>query len=96
MRKPVICFIVFFIASSALAFRISRPPTFSLPWTQDQITQLNDSLESFWNLQNGEFNLDIETTTKTNADNGDIWILTGVVNGIQFKMNDQVYTLTPD
>lgn len=78
------------------AFRISRPNTFTLPWTQDQVSQLNRTLEDIWNLTNGEFNLDVVTTSKTNAQNGDIWIIYTAPNArIQFKAKGIVHTLSP-
>lgn len=93
-----LCFLLsIFFFSNVLAFRVSRPPSFSLPWTQDQINNLNDTLESFWNLQNGEFNLDIVTSAKTNAANGDIWLIqTGSIVRIQYKAINRVFSVTPD
>jgi len=64
MRKILIMILFLSLAFNVYAYRISRPPIFSLPWTEDQINQLNDTVENFWNLTNGEFNLDIQTTTK--------------------------------
>ena len=78
-------------------FRIARPPVFTLPWTDSQMTQLNDYHASLWNLQNGEFNLDVVTTSKTGAQNGDIWILmTGITSTIQWKSNNIVYGIRAD
>lgn len=85
------------VSTTVAAFRIPRPNTYSLPWTQDQINRLNDDLENLWNLQNGEFNFDIVTTQKTRAQNGDIWLLkTGTVVRIQVKGADGVFTFTAD
>ena len=85
-----------FVATSAGAYRISRPPTLSHPIGKEQVTQLNASLEDIFNLTNGKFNLDIVTTTKTNADNGDIWIFNdGGTYKLEFMAGDSVRTITP-
>jgi len=76
----------------AHAFRVLRPVTLSLPLDEDQINQLNDYNESIWNLQQGEFNFDIETTSKTGADNGDMWIVTP---DLEFQAGDATYLLAP-
>lgn len=94
----VILFLTLWALSvTADAFRISKPAVFSLPWTQDQVNQLNDTLDKIWNLQLGEFNADIVETSKVQADNGDFWfIMTPPVVRIQIKANNQIYTFTPD
>lgn len=91
MRKALLVILLVFGMTSVYAFRISKPQIFSLPWTTDQVNQLNDALEDLWNLQNGEFNLDIVETTKTNADNGDFWIYTSNTTDIQYKVNGTIY-----
>lgn len=97
MRKWVwIGVIVVFLGGVAWGYRIPRPPTFTLPWTAAQVNQLNAVLQNLWKLQNGEFNLDIVTTSKTNAGNGDFWIVqTGATCYFQYKANNTVFTLTP-
>ena len=93
MRK----FFIILLIVTSLGFRINRPPLLSEPLDQEQINKINSYLEDVWNLQNGEFNFDIKTTTKTNADNGDLWFIqTGAVIRIQYKANDHIFTLTPD
>jgi hypothetical protein len=85
------------IVSTAEAFRISRPLKLSYPLSKDQVNNLNAYLESVWNLQNGEFNFDVQTTQKTNAQNGDVWMLqTGNVIRLQYKANGTIFTITPD
>ena len=94
----VLLIFVFFVKIGVVdAFRIPRPPVFSLPLNQDQINQLNDTLENMWNLQNGEFNFDVVTAIKTGANNGDLWLLqTGNTTRIQYKWNNTIFTVTPD
>ena len=76
---------------------MERPILFSHPIDENQVNNLNNSLQSIWYITNGRQNLDIVTTTKTNADNGDIWIIaTGNVSRIQFKSGGHIYTITPD
>ena len=79
------------------AYRIPRPENFNLPWTEEQMKKHNDSHEDLWNLQNGEFNFDIVTTSKIGANNGDLWFIqTGPTVRLQFKANNHVWTITPD
>lgn len=95
MRKSLILLAI--ILLTATGFRISRPPLFSHPVDEEQIKKLNVYLEDLWNLQNGEFNFDITTTPKTNADNGDIWFVqTGSIIRMQYKAGGHVYTVSPD
>lgn len=99
MRTIIVILIILFVTGTAgivYSFRVNRPPTLTEPLTRDQITQLNDFLEAVWYMQNGRFNFDIVTTTKTNAKNGSIWILqTGSTSQIQWKANDSIYTISP-
>ena len=89
--------LILLTATTVLAFRIPRPLLLSHPLDQQQINQLNDTLENIWNLQNGEFNLDVVDTPKTNADVGDIWLVqTGAVVRLQYKGTGHVFTITPD
>ena len=67
------------------------------PLDEKQIHKVNSINQSVWNILNGRYTADIVSTTKANADNGDIWIIaTGNVARIQFKANGHVYTITPD
>lgn len=78
-------------------FRMVRPDTFSEPWNEGQIERLNDILDDVYYLQQGNFNFDIETTTKTRANNGDLWFIqTAGTVYIQYKANDHIFTITPD
>jgi len=94
--KWVALLLILLIATTVFAFRIPRPPLLSHPLDQQQINQLNDSLENIWNLQNGEFNLDIVTTTKSGADEGDFWIFNdGGTYKLEFFAGGSVRTITP-
>jgi len=99
MRKWVfilcLCLLTFLFITDIYAIRVSRPPKLSKKLAPNEISQLNDYLESIWNLQNGEFNFDIVTSSKTNADNGDLWIKTPQLAEIQYKAGDIIYTLSP-
>ena len=96
MRTIPIFLILILWASLAWGFRVQRPPTLTLPLDQSQISQLNRYLEDIWKLQQGEFNLDIVTTSKTNSQNGDFWIIrTGAMARIQYKSGDHIFTIQP-
>lgn len=90
-------FIILLLSVIAEAYRISRPEQFRLPWTEDQMKKHNDAHEDIWNLTNGEFNLDIVTTSKEKANNGDFWFIqTGSTVRLQFKGAGHIFTITPD
>ena len=96
MKKLAVLIALLLLASAVDAFRMSRPPTLSYPIDEEQVDQLNSSLDDMFNLTNGKYNLDIVTTTKTNASNGDIWILndSGTYK-LEFKAGGSVKTITP-
>ena len=86
--------IILVICGTAYGFRMAKPLTFTHPLDEKQIAELNKLTLDIWNITNGRINVDIVTTSKSGADNGDIWILkTGVIAQIQFKSSDRVYTL---
>ena len=98
MKKLLITLIfLMLITSVAQALRVSRPLVLNHPLTVEQVSQLNRFLEDIWNVQKGLFEFDIVTTTKTNAKNGEIWMLqTGTTVRIQYKANGTIFTITPD
>ena len=71
----ILIIIIFLLSSQAIALRINKPFTLTYPLTKEQIIQLNKYLDDLWNIQNGRQSLDIVTTTKTNAENGEIWLI---------------------
>lgn len=92
-RIIVLSVFIVLLATGVWAFRIPRPLLLSHPLDQAQINHLNDVLENLWNLQNGEYNLDIVTSTKERANNGDFWLIqTGAVVRMQWKANGQIFT----
>jgi len=96
MRWIYVSLICLLIASPVEARRISRPQVFSLPWTDEQVTSLNNVQEDIFLMQKGRYELDIVTTTKTDANNGEIWIITtGGVGRIQYKSGDHIFTINP-
>lgn len=96
-KTIIIVLVVLCITTGALALRANRPPILTYPLEEDQISDLNRFMENIWNMQYGRFELDVVTTTKTKANNGEVWIIyTGPVGYIQFKANDHIYTITPD
>lgn len=97
MRILVAIILIVLFSSLAYALRISKPYTFSLPWTEEQMSRLNAALTDLWNITNGKYNLDIVTTPKTDARNGDMWLIyTSPVTRIQYKSAGLIYTITPD
>ena len=78
--------------TNAFGFRVSKPPVISYPLSKQQVEVLNKYLEDIWNMQNGRFQLDVVSSAKTSAENGEVWIVGGTM---QFKSGGTVYTLTP-
>ena len=95
MRKIALALCFLLCVTNVVAFRISRPPKLTKKLDGNQLNQLNDFLENMWNLQQGEFNFDIVSSSKTNADNGDMWMLTPSIAEIQYKVDDAIFTLSP-
>ena len=93
MKKIVIVLIIMNIATIGYALRASRPPVLTMPLTQDQLTQLNVYLNDLWYMQTGRIELDITTSSKTNAKNGEVWIKnTAGTYYLEFKAGDAVRT----
>ena len=93
MRKIVIAFVILNIATIGYALRASRPPVLTMPLTQDQLTQLNVYLNDLWYMQTGRIELDIVTTSKSGARNGEVWIKnTAGTYYLEFKAGDAVRT----
>lgn len=89
--------ILLLLVGTAEARRISRPDSFKLPWTEEQVTNISNTLEDIFLMQKGRFEFDIVTTTKTNANNGEIWMIqTGSTVYIQYKAADHIFSITPD
>ncbi len=88
--------IVLLVATTVWGLRVPQPPRFEYPFTEEQVEELNDFIENMTNMQEGRVELDIVTTTKSNANNGEIWILndSGTYK-LEFKANDVVNTITP-
>ena len=68
--KWIITISLILLCVNGYALRAPRPNTFSLPWDDEQMNQHNEAHEDMWNITNGRINLDIVTTSKTNANNG--------------------------
>ena len=82
-------------ASKVFGFRATRPPMTTFPFTEDQVSQLNRFNEEMWNMQYGRFELDIPTTSKTSAKNGEYWIFNDSGDyKYQYMAGDTVHTLT--
>ena len=79
------------ICSNAYALRIAKPVTLNYPITQDQVISLNRYLEEIFNIQNGRIELDVVTSEKSGANNGEVW-LNSSTNQIQFKIGGTVYS----
>jgi hypothetical protein len=85
------------LCTSAYALRVPKPPTLTEPLKEDNISQLNKYLESVWHMQYGRYELDIVTSPKTKANNGEMWLVqTGQVIRVQYMGNGHIFTITPD
>ena len=91
--KAIILVLLF--AGVCFAYRFHKPFTFQLPWTTGQMANLNTLADDVWNLQQGLYEADIVTTPKTNANNGEFWILDNEDTTInwQVKALDAVHNI---
>jgi hypothetical protein len=75
LSKVLMVFLVgFILGTNAWSLRVPFPPTLRSPIEEDQVASLNKYLKDLWDMQSGRFELDVVTTTKSNAKNGEIWI----------------------
>jgi len=96
-KRLLIVLFVLFITATAHAVRIARPIQLTHPLDEKQINEVNNILEDVFNMQQGRYELDIVTTTKTNAKNGEMYFIqTGNTVRIHFKANNQIFTVSPD
>jgi len=95
-NKIILTLLIVFIAGTAFAKRIPTPPVLTYPLEEDQIRKLNVYLSDTWLLMNGRYNLDIDSTGRSTSDNGDIWIVTGATQGIQYRSGNFIFTVSPD
>lgn len=96
-KRIVIIFLSLILATNVYALRVARPLILKHPLTEDQVSQLNRFLEDIWNMQYGRFEIDVVTSPKTNAKNGEFWMLeTGSAVRVQFKAQDSIWTLVPE
>lgn len=95
MKFWTVCLLLVLIVCT-VSFRMPHPQVFTYPMTESQIHQLNETMEDIWNIQNGRFELDIVTTTKSSPSNGEIWIFNdGGTHKLQYRSGGTTHTLTP-
>ena len=93
MNKWVWIFIILFLCREVYALRVNQAPRLSNPPTQEEISVLNKFLADIWNITNGRYQLDVVTTPKTNAKNGELWVIfTSPTGRLQWKANDTIFT----
>ena len=80
------------VSSSAEALRIARPLVLRFPYEEHQTSQLNKFLEDIWHVQDGRYEMDVETTSKTGANNGEMWM---VDPDIEYMVGDTTYLVSP-
>jgi len=67
----VVCLILVLIGDS-FAYRPPKPTRLTQLDVETQVVQLNESLESLWNVVDGRYNLDIVTTNPDGNTKGDV------------------------
>ena len=93
--KILLALLIGICAGNAWSLRVALPPVLSNPITDDQVASLNKYLKDVWDIQNGRFEIDTVSSSKTASKNGEIWILTSPSPRLQFKSGGTVYTLVP-
>ncbi len=97
MNRIPILIIILLLATNAYSLRMGRPFTLKHPIDEEQISQLNKFLEEIWLMQNGRYEMDIVTTTKTSSNPGEVYIIqTGAISSIQWRANGRTYTIRAD
>lgn len=97
MKRWIFVSLILLSAGTVWALRIPGPGQFRLPWTEDQIIELNNILIQMREVLEGRYEGDIVSTTKTNSKEGESWFIqTGSTVRIQYKAADQIFTVTPD
>jgi len=91
MRWIYVSLIILLLSSPVEARRISRPDAHNIPWTEEQITDLNNTLEDIFNMQKGRYEMDVVTTPKSTPNDGEMWIYTGPTTRLQFRANNTTY-----
>lgn len=82
------------MATNVWALRINRPPSLSYPITQDEVSNLNRFLEDSYNIQQGRYEMDVVTSPKSSAKNGEVWIVwSSPTARIQFKAQNMIWTV---
>lgn len=90
--KKIYLILFFLIITTAVyGLRITRPITFQLPWTEEQVSDLNYTLQQLFLMQDGRFELDYNTVTKPSANDGELWLYTSGVAKIQYMANDTIH-----
>ena len=92
----LLAIIILLLCTNLYAYRIIRPPTLTHPLDEGQVSQLNDYLEQLWFANQGRVDLDIVTTTKSNPNNGELWIFndSGTYK-LEFRAGGATKTITP-
>jgi hypothetical protein len=94
-KKSIIILFLIFLSGSVYAYRIQQPIRYELPWTKEQVKELNNTLDGLFLSQQGRYETDIVTSSKTNARNGEAWILSeSGTHYYEFKAGDNIYRLT--
>ena len=74
MRRFIIGFLLgsLLFGGIAHAYRASRPTPMRLPLDDNQITELNNSIENLWNITNGRYSLNIVTSNPDGTTRGKV------------------------
>lgn len=93
MNKILIILVIALITTNVFALRTNRPIKLSFPIKEEEVNELNRFLENAWFIQNGRYELDVVTVPKTDARDGELWIIqTGITCRLQWKANGIVWT----
>ena len=94
--RYLLTIIMVLLATNLFAYRVSAPLKLAYPLTEEQVNQLNKYLSDIHDLTNGRYEMDIVTTTKSGAAEGEFWVIqTGSNSYVQFKNNGHIFTLRP-
>jgi Tfp pilus assembly protein PilE len=96
MKKTIIIiFLLFAISIQAYGMRIQKPRHFTYPMNEADVKELNSIFEQLFLMQQGRFELDKVTTTKSSANTGEIWIRqNGGLNYLEVMVDGTIYSIS--
>ncbi|MBU0598892.1 hypothetical protein KKF61_07980 [Patescibacteria group bacterium] len=89
MKKLLVIFFIF-ILFDTYALRVEKPAILTDLSDSNQITMLNETLERFWDITNGRYNIDSTTVNPDGATQGDVGDVILLITGGNYYLEINV------